>query len=56
MKINDIKTVRGKVDYIFSQNYHPNCHPSREDDIKCQEAIQLIAEEIDKMWQVFKAY
>jgi hypothetical protein len=55
-KINNDMTVREKIDFIFSNNYHPFCHPSRVDDMKAQHAIELLADEITKMWQVFKAY
>jgi len=55
-KITKDMTVRQEIDFIFSDDYQPYCHPSRENDIKTREAIELIADEIDKMWVVFKAY
>ena len=55
-KITTNMTVRQEIDFIFSEEYQPACHPSRKDDIKAREAIELIADEITKMWQVFKAY
>jgi hypothetical protein len=55
-KIRKDMTVRQEIDFIFSEEYQPACHLSRKDDVKSREAIELIADEIDKMWQVFKAY
>jgi hypothetical protein len=55
-KITTNMTVRQEIDFIFSEEYQPACHPSRKDDVKAREAIELIADEITKMWQVFKAY
>jgi len=43
------ETILDKVDNIFSPNYHPDCHPSRSDDVKAQEAIKLLAKEMDKL-------
>lgn len=31
-------------------------HPSRESDYQCREAIRFLAEQIDTLWQIVKAY
>ena len=51
-----MKTTKQKIDYIFSSEYIPNCHPSREFDHKIEEAIKTLAEQIDTIWIIVKAY
>jgi hypothetical protein len=40
-------TVRQEIDFIFSKEHQPSFHPSRKDDVKTREAIELIADEIE---------
>jgi len=40
-------TTEEQILRIFSNDYHPSCHPSREDDIKIKEAILILAQKID---------
>jgi hypothetical protein len=44
-----MELTRNRIKDIFDINYQPNCHPSRKDDVKAQEAIELLSETIDKL-------
>jgi hypothetical protein len=42
-----MKTTTQQIKEIFSSKYHPHCHPSREENIKMEEAILVLADKID---------
>jgi hypothetical protein len=54
--IRQIKSIKKKIAYIFSDDYIPSCHPSREEDIKTEDALILLADQIDLIWTIVKAY
>jgi hypothetical protein len=49
------KSYSETVDEIL-KSHSPSYHPSRERDINQDEAIRFLAEQIDTLWAIVKAY
>jgi len=51
------KSVKQTIQEIMSYNYNPlSIHPSRLEGWSHEEAIKLLAEQVDTLWAIVKAY
>lgn len=42
-------TLTEQIKQIFSNDYHPRCQPSKEEEVKIRQAISLIAQYVDTL-------